>query len=168
MIPTLIISIGKIAAARGVPNTAEKAALIPLMTRSFRSPSSNLKSRPIVFPILPPIWRAAPSRPAEPPNKWVIIVAAKISGAIYAGTSWFFPCTAVIMMFVPLSCLTPQRWYKNTITTPPIGRKSNKNGYWPRSVVTFFKQKEKALLNAPTATPVNTAIKSHNAQVFKL
>ena len=32
----------------------------------------------------------------------------------------------------------------------------------------YFKQKEKALLNAPTATPVNTAIKSHNAQVFKL
>ena len=51
---------------------------------------------------------------------------------------------------------------------PLLVKKYNKNGYSPRSIVTFFRQKENALLNAPTPTPVRPAINSHNAQVFKL
>ena len=35
--------------------------------------------------MLPPIWRAAPSRPAEPPKRCVIRVDTKISGAILNG-----------------------------------------------------------------------------------
>ena len=30
----------------------------------------------------PPSSRAAPSRPLEPPNRWVMTVEAKISGAV--------------------------------------------------------------------------------------
>ena len=37
----------------------------------------NGRSFPIAFPILPPICRAAPSRPADPPNRCVISVGNK-------------------------------------------------------------------------------------------
>ena len=45
----------KMAAAMGVPNTAENAALMPLIMRIFRSPSCRCSSLPNVFPRLPPI-----------------------------------------------------------------------------------------------------------------
>ena len=102
MIPTLTTSMEKIAAAMGVPNRAEKAALIPHMVMICLSFSSNLNSFPISFPILPPSCRAAPSRPDEPPRRWVINVETKIKGAIRRGSlspEWMEEITR----FVPAS-----------------------------------------------------------------
>ena len=69
MTPTLIISMEKIAAAIGVPNSALNAALMPHIIMTCLSFSSNLNTLPIELPMLPPICSAAPSRPAEPPNR---------------------------------------------------------------------------------------------------
>ena len=87
MIPTLTTSMEKTAAAMGVPNRAEKAALIPHIIMTRLSFSSIRKTFPRKFPMLPPSCRAAPSRPAEPPNRWVRIVAVKIRGAVLRGIS---------------------------------------------------------------------------------
>ena len=46
IIPTLPTSIENIAAATGVPNIAEKAALIPLIMKTFLSLESNLNQFP--------------------------------------------------------------------------------------------------------------------------
>ena len=87
--PTLTISIGRMAAAIGVPKRAENAALMPHMIMTCLSLSSKRKNFPIAFPILPPICRAAPSRPADPPKKQVRVSAGpeiKIKGAMRRGS----------------------------------------------------------------------------------
>ena len=67
MLPAIATSRAKTAAARGVPKTAAKPALIPqviIIRLSFLSSLKMLPKRPAT---LPPNWSAAPSRPAEPP-----------------------------------------------------------------------------------------------------
>ena len=44
MMPTLTTSMGNTAAASGVPNMAEKAADMPVMTRVFRPRSEKLEA----------------------------------------------------------------------------------------------------------------------------
>ena len=78
----LITSIENTAAAIGVPNRAAKAPLMPHMTAIFISFSSRRITLPIWFPMLPPNWRAAPSRPEEPPLIWVRSVPRKTAGAV--------------------------------------------------------------------------------------
>ncbi len=85
MMPTLTTSMEKIAAAIGVPKSAENAALMPHIIMICLSFSSKPNSLPRPFPMLPPSCSAAPSRPAEPPNRWVISVEIKMSGAIRNG-----------------------------------------------------------------------------------
>ena len=70
--PTRHISAENTVAVTGVPNIAEKQALIPHMVIIFLSSSSNFRICPNCEPILPPIWSAAPSRPLEPPRRCVI------------------------------------------------------------------------------------------------
>ena len=70
------------AAVRGVPNRAEKAADMPHMVMMRRSLSSRRIHRPTLEEMEPPIWRMAPSRPEEPPHRWVSMVAAKTRGAV--------------------------------------------------------------------------------------
>ena len=95
------------AAVIGVPNSAENTALIPHRVSMCLSLSSSLRIFPIDTPILPPIWRAAPSRPEEPPNKCVITVDTNMSGAIREGISFSTLLMEPITRFVPLECLIP-------------------------------------------------------------
>ncbi len=88
MMPTLTTSREKMAAAMGVPNRAEKAALMLHMVMMFLSFSSKPTRLPMALPMLPPSCSAAPSRPAEPPSRWVIRVERKISGAMRRGSRW--------------------------------------------------------------------------------
>ena len=74
MIPTETTSIGKIAAAIGVPNSEENTALMPTIIMVFLSDSLNRNSFPMLFPILPPSCSAAPSRPTEAPTRCEKIV----------------------------------------------------------------------------------------------
>ena len=108
IIPTVLISIGRTAAARGVPKSAENAALMPHMMTCLLSSSGKCSSLAMAELMLPPICRAAPSRPAEPPVRWVSDVAAKISGARAAGTSSPFRIEAR-MRFVPPTPAEPAR-----------------------------------------------------------
>ena len=104
MMPTLATSREKTAAARGVPNSAEKPALIPHMIIMVLSLSFNRSTSPSFPEILPPSCSAAPSRPALPPQRWVITVERKIIGAIRNGT--FAPeLTDAMIVFVPRSPL---------------------------------------------------------------
>ena len=73
-------------AAIGVPNSDEKAALIPHIIITCLSFSSKRKIFPRELPILPPICKAAPSLPAEPPKKCVISVDINIKGAMRNGS----------------------------------------------------------------------------------
>ena len=75
------------------------------------------------LPIEPPTCNAAPSLPAEPPKRWVIIVEIIISGATRAGTS-SLDCIADITRLVPLEADLPARLYINTIIIPDKGSKN--------------------------------------------
>ena len=68
---------------------AAKAADIPHMVNTRMSFSSSFSHRPMLPETEPPSWRAAPSRPAEPPNRWVSTVERKISGAVRKGMERF-------------------------------------------------------------------------------
>ena len=72
----------KTPAAMGVPKRAANTALMPHMVAILRSFSSSFKSLPRTLPMLPPSCRAAPSRPEEPPTRWVRTVEMKISGPV--------------------------------------------------------------------------------------
>jgi len=63
--------------------------------------------RPIDDETDPPIWRIAPSRPAEPPKRCVMSVAAKTRGAVLRGRAEFSR-TAASTKFVPRSFSIPQ------------------------------------------------------------
>ena len=86
IMPTLATSMENTAAVRGVPNTAANTALMPHMVTSRVSPSESFNSRLMAVPRPPPICSAAPSRPADPPQRWVRKVPEKISAARRAGT----------------------------------------------------------------------------------
>ena len=64
----LITSMENNVAVIGVPNNAANTALMPHRVIMCLSSSESLNNLPMVDPILPPNCRAAPSRPAEPPN----------------------------------------------------------------------------------------------------
>ena len=66
--------------AKGVPNTELKPALIPLIIKISRSALSNRNKRAVLSANAPPIWTAVPSRPTDPPNKWVVMVPNSVSG----------------------------------------------------------------------------------------
>lgn len=76
----------KIAPVSGVPKTAPNPAAIPHISRVRVSIASSRRERARVLEMLPPIWTAVPSRPADPPNKCVATVPIKTSGAIRLGT----------------------------------------------------------------------------------
>ena len=87
------------AAVSGVPKRAEKAADMPHMVMIRLSLSSRCFHRPI--------WRMAPSRPEEPPSRWVSTVAAKMRGAVRRRRGWFSR-TATRTKLVPRSFSMPQ------------------------------------------------------------
>ncbi len=82
----------KMAPANGVPKTEAKPALIPRMMSVFLSELSSLKISENWSAIAPPICTAVPSRPAEPPKRWVINVLRSTIGAILKrnGFLWIF------------------------------------------------------------------------------
>ena len=82
MTPTEIISMGKTAAASGVPKMAEKQADIPHIIAIRLSFSSIRKSFDSASPRLPPIMSAAPSLPTEAPTRCESTVEKKMSGAV--------------------------------------------------------------------------------------
>ena len=98
--PMLMTTMANTVAVRGVPNRAEKKAAMPAMVAVRRSRSSRLNRLPAWRPMVPPIWRAAPSRPALPPHRWVRIVPRKMAGSsqMDRGLPW---CTASMMSLVP-------------------------------------------------------------------
>ena len=81
MTPMLMTTMANTVAVRGVPNRAVKKAAMPAMVAVRMSRSSRWNSRPVWKPMVPPIWRAAPSRPAEPPHRWVSTVPRKMAGS---------------------------------------------------------------------------------------
>ena len=78
----------------------------------------------------PPICRAAPSRPALPPPRWVRTVAIKITGTSSTGT--FFPkCTDSMTALVSLPSTFVTR-YSPAIIRPSAGSRYRIHGCWPR------------------------------------
>ena len=92
-------AMAKTVAASGVPNRAEKKAAIPASVAVRMSRSSRCSSFPTSKPMVPPICSAAPSRPAEPPTRWVSRVDRKMEGIRFH----FRPlpdCTSLMMLLV--------------------------------------------------------------------
>lgn len=112
------------AAAIGVPNKAEKQALMPHMIMILVSLSSKLKSLAKKSPNDPPTCSAAPSRPAEPPHRCVSNVDIIIRGVTFTGTSTL-DCMAVITRLVPVLSASFVSLYIKTIMIPASGRKKS-------------------------------------------
>ena len=108
MTPTVLISIESTVAASGVPNSAEKAALMPHMMVRRRSSFRKCSSCPSPCPSEPPTCSAAPSRPAEPPKRCVSTVDTMMSGAIFTGTR-SLSRMASSTRFVPRGFRAPRR-----------------------------------------------------------
>ena len=88
MTPTLMTSTENTAAARG---DAEKGGESGAHTAHGQNAGVFIVKRrapPILEEMLPPICSAAPSRPEEPPNRWVITVLIKINGAVRSRMGW--------------------------------------------------------------------------------
>ena len=98
--PTSSTIMAKRAAVSGVPNRAEKNAAMPLMVAVRRTQSLRCSSFPTFQPMLPPICKAAPSRPAEPPHRWVSTVPRKMAGTSSRLTGSPL-CTARMTLLVP-------------------------------------------------------------------
>ena len=81
MEPTSTTSKVKMVAASGVPKTAENAPAIPHIVIKRQSRCSSRSALPRLPDTEPPSSSAAPSRPLEPPNRCVMTVDTKISGA---------------------------------------------------------------------------------------
>lgn len=160
MTPTLTTSIAKTAAVRGVPNRAEKAAAMPHMTMTRRSLSSRPIPRPTQAAKEPPSCSAAPSRPAEPPTKWVRMVDRKMSGAVrsFSGSA---SRTATSTRLVPWSFSIWHTRYSSTIATPPTGASQTTQGCSPRSSVAQSMPKWNAAATAPANSPIPQAYSSH-------
>ncbi|MNF93178.1 hypothetical protein D3C84_758460 [compost metagenome] len=98
----------KIAPARGVPKTEAKPALIPRIINIFLSELSKLKSLVNWSAMAPPICTAVPSRPAEPPNKWVIKVPKSTRGAILNGITFLGFSYSSSNKLLPFTTDSPQ------------------------------------------------------------
>ena len=85
ILPKINTSSAKMPPAKGVPKTEAKPALIPAIKTICRSRLDNFKTFVKRSAMAPPICTAVPSRPADPPNRWVIMVPNKTSGAILKG-----------------------------------------------------------------------------------
>ena len=155
----------KTAAAIGVPKTAANAALIPHITITWWSNSSKWKILPSWLPMLPPNWIAAPSRPAEPPVKWVSTVDTKISGADFKGTS-SLDLMVERTWLVPPSFLS-NLWYIKTIIKPATGSNKNIHLLSALNAVTHLIHMAKTLLAPPTTTPVKIARAIHLKKFVK-
>ncbi len=117
-------SIENMAADIGVPNKAEKQALIPHIIIIRVSLSSKWNSFAKKLPSEPPTCSAAPSRPAEPPHRCVSSVEIIISGATFTGTS-ASDCMAVMTRFVPVLFDSFISLYIKTIIRPAAGSKKS-------------------------------------------
>lgn len=113
------------AAAIGVPNKAEKQALMPHMIMILVSLSSKLKSLAKKSPNDPPTCSAAPSRPAEPPHRCVSNVDIIIRGVTFTGTSTL-DCMAVITRLVPVLSASFVSLYIKTIMIPGKWKKKKR------------------------------------------
>ena len=105
--PTCATVTAKSAEAIGVPNSAENSAAMP-HTAAHRRPAGDCFSQlPMVQPMLPPICRAAPSRPAEPPHRWVSTAPRKMAGVKASGRG--LPCCTVRN-----TSSVPRPWHRST------------------------------------------------------
>ncbi len=80
-------SIANTAPASGVPKTPPNPPATPVISNVRVSPgvrTFNIRAMALAMP--PPICTAVPSRPADPPHKWVTMVPMNTSGTIRVGT----------------------------------------------------------------------------------
>ncbi len=111
----------KIAPASGVPNTDEKPAAMPPISRMRRASRFRPNTAVMRSASAPPICTAVPSRPAEPPSRWVITVATSTSGAMRFGTIFRGSWISSISRLLPPSTDWPTRAYTQAGAKPANG-----------------------------------------------
>lgn len=136
----------------GLPNTAENPALMPhMMARSWNSPPRPVPLR-TSSAREPPICRAAPSRPAEPPKAWVSTVAQNTTGASRRETGCS-PRAAWMIRSVPPAVLMPPRRYIHTTTSPARGRRRLAQAVPLRSTSAQASSRSNRPPRTPTSSP---------------
>ena len=160
MTPTLSTSMAKIAAPIGVPKRAENPAAIPAMVRMRESRSSSFSRLLSLRPMLPPIWRAAPSRPALPPVRWVRTVDRKISGSMRK-RSCRASRTEARINSVPPSLSMSSRWYRPTMARPATGSRKIIKKWSCRKLVAQVRQWAKAAPTTPATEPTSRESRIH-------
>ena len=116
-------------------------------------------TRPIFQPMLPPICSAAPSRPAEPPHRWVSTVPRKMAGTSH-GVTELPSCTARSTSFVPLPT-QPVALYRAVMAMPAAGRSHSSQTCSVRCSVTHSTARWNSVPMPPHSTPVHTARSVH-------
>ena len=111
----------------------------------------GLRARDIATPMEPPSWSAAPSRPAEPPVRWVSAVDRKIAGAILMLTpSWVR--TVLMISSVPMVRGSFSRAYSPAMARPATGiKKGSQEVCWRKWVACST-----TMANPPPTTPQTT------------
>ena len=107
----------------------------------------------------PPICKAAPSRPALPPNRWVMTVDTKISGTRSVGMllpKWTDSMTA----FVPLPS-SLHNLYSPAMTTPPRGSRYSIHGWACRTSVAYPTPRWNAAPTKPPTPPTSAPTATH-------
>ena len=166
MVPTEPTSSVNTTAASGVPKMAENTAAMPHMVIMRQSVSSRRSSLPSCPASEPPSSSPAPSRPAEPPNRWVTMVAMKINGAVTSGMTTLVR-TATKAAFTDPPPGWPAVRYIVTTPTPASGSSQMSHGLAVRVWVAQCSPTPKAVPQAPTSTPTSTASTSHLTQPEK-
>lgn len=114
---------------------------------------------PTFQPMLPPICSAAPSRPAEPPHRWVSTVPRKMAGTSRMLTGSPL-CTARMTLLVP----TPSHFvalYRAVMRRPAAGSRNRSPGWSARSSVTRSTERWNKVPTSPQISPVGIARKNH-------
>ena len=148
------------AAAKGVPKSPEKAALIPHIMILLCSFLERCKILPILEPREPPTCRAAPSRPTEAPKKWETTVLNIIKGAISAGNCSPFR-TDSITRLVPFLFLSDRMLYAKTKRSPAKGRAKRSWGCFTRNAEASTIPWAKKAEILPTTAPVRIPSRIH-------
>ncbi len=108
--------------AHGRPNTAPNPAASAAVMSACRDRSSRPTRRAPESAKLPDMARAVPSRPTDPPTRWVIQVPTRTTGAMSTGTpAAVGDLISVMTSRLPNAARPATRWWNRPRTPPASG-----------------------------------------------
>src|SRR5215218_2303053 len=130
--------------------------------RRSGAPSGN--SRRVTSSVrLPDIWIAVPSRPAEPPKRWVTIVAPYTSGAIRRGIHAAGVWISSMIRLLPAAAVPARCRYTTPSTSPAIGSRNSNQPCATRVSVAHASVSRNSADDTPASTPTTPPSRARRA-----